>query len=368
MPDLSEDSRFFDLFYVKDTPKWRFYSGCPLTTKNGMNIGALCILDDKPRSGLSPDQKEFATTISQTIMRHLEMKREAAERKKATRMSRGLNAFVEGKNWLTSEDMIDDDVSSSTTDLAKPCGGLSQGLSSGSDDTGHTTSRRASQEYPAHSRPSQEGAEAEPLHKDIDIQQRVTFARAANLLHKSLDIQSGGVVFLDTVIGLNSAETGSSISSSPADVKSPDDLASTESIPRPLSLKTYNRVSFESSMLPENNRRKADVLGKCTESVYSSPTVSSNLPVFTPLGDRALSELIKKYPWGKLWSFDEDGCLSSSEDEQQCEEIDSKSSGKPIGKRTSRRLGEAKLLQLCFPRGKPPYKSLSEVYRSRSGH
>ena len=313
-----------------------------------MNIGALCILDDKPRSGLTLDQKEFATTISHTIMRHLEMKREAAERKKGTRMSRGLNAFVEGKTWLTSEDLIIDDVSSLKTDLPKPRGELSLGLSSDNGHTatfGNTTRTRTSLDYSGDTSPLREGVEAEPLHKDIDIQQRVTFSRAANLLRKSLDIQRGGVVFLDTIIGLKRAERDSATSSTSTDVRCLEDLASTEP-----SVKIYKRSSFESSLLPENNQRKAGVLGKCTESVYSSPAVSNNLLPFTPLGDNALAELIKKYPRGKLWSFDEDGCLSSSE-EEQCEEIQSKSSARAVGKKKSRKLAEATLLQACFPRG-----------------
>lgn len=71
--DLTKDARFCDRSYVKDGPKARFYAGVPITTSRGINIGSLCVLDDKPRDGLEPSQVEFLRSMASTVMSHLEL-------------------------------------------------------------------------------------------------------------------------------------------------------------------------------------------------------------------------------------------------------------------------------------------------------
>jgi GAF domain-containing protein len=71
--DLTKDTRFCDRPYVEDGPKARFYAGVPITTPRGINIGALCVLDDKPRDGLEPSQVEFLRSMASTVMSHLEL-------------------------------------------------------------------------------------------------------------------------------------------------------------------------------------------------------------------------------------------------------------------------------------------------------
>lgn len=57
--DLSHDERFASLPHVNGSHAlYRFYAGAPLTTKRGINIGTLFIYDDKPREGLSPEQRK----------------------------------------------------------------------------------------------------------------------------------------------------------------------------------------------------------------------------------------------------------------------------------------------------------------------
>jgi hypothetical protein len=57
---------FCDRPYVKDGPKARFYAGVPIITPSGINIGALCVLDDKPRDGLEPSQVEILRGMAST--------------------------------------------------------------------------------------------------------------------------------------------------------------------------------------------------------------------------------------------------------------------------------------------------------------
>lgn len=87
--DLVKDERFNQLPFVSGPPFFKFYSGTPLTTKKGVNIGSLFILDDVVRPPLSADQETFLGTIAQTVMKHIEITSEAEERKKVMRMSLG---------------------------------------------------------------------------------------------------------------------------------------------------------------------------------------------------------------------------------------------------------------------------------------
>jgi hypothetical protein len=338
---------------VKGDPKWRFYSGCPLTTKKSLNIGAVCILDDKPRPGLTPDQEEFVATVSQTIMRHLEMKREAEERKKGTRMSRGLNAFVEGKTSVTTEDFLGniEPLSSLQSDegARSPRHRSHQQSSSSTDPPVIAPSQRQSSVEPSGaSSPSRVGTETS--HQDINIQQRLTFSRAANLLRESLDLLSGGVVFLDTVIGFTAGERDTSTDSTSSEENSGQETVDVD-LSKPSPKKTagrYNVSSFESSLKPENNKRTAGVLGKCTAASFGPD--GSNSSTFKGLGERALAEFVKQYPRGKLWSFDEDGSFSSSDDDLE-PKTRRKARGRAFEKRLLRKKAEAKLLQISFPGG-----------------
>lgn len=68
--DLSLDHRFSDKFYVVDKPNLKYYYGIPLKTKDGNNIGALCVLDSESKS-LDPEKKELLKLIANEIVTRL---------------------------------------------------------------------------------------------------------------------------------------------------------------------------------------------------------------------------------------------------------------------------------------------------------
>ncbi|KFZ04532.1 hypothetical protein V502_10079, partial [Pseudogymnoascus sp. VKM F-4520 (FW-2644)] len=63
-------------------------------------IGCLCVMDDKPRDGLSNVEIGFLGDMVITIMAHLEMGRVKEEHRRSEKMVKGLGLFVEGGSTL----------------------------------------------------------------------------------------------------------------------------------------------------------------------------------------------------------------------------------------------------------------------------
>ncbi|TWR27265.1 GAF domain-containing sensor histidine kinase [Mucilaginibacter achroorhodeus] len=68
--DLTADDRFKDRFYVTGNPNVKYYFGVPLTTEEGRNIGALCVLDQDVKT-LSPEKVELLKIIANEIVNRL---------------------------------------------------------------------------------------------------------------------------------------------------------------------------------------------------------------------------------------------------------------------------------------------------------
>ncbi|MCJ2126633.1 GAF domain-containing protein [Methylobacterium sp. J-077] len=64
IPDLTLDPRTADNLLVTGGPAVRFYAGVPLRTADGVNLGALCVLDTKPNR-LTPAQAFTLRTLAQ---------------------------------------------------------------------------------------------------------------------------------------------------------------------------------------------------------------------------------------------------------------------------------------------------------------
>jgi len=55
--NLTNDRRFSSSSFVVGPPHVKYYYGAPLKAKNGVAIGALCVLDDRVRKPMSLDQR-----------------------------------------------------------------------------------------------------------------------------------------------------------------------------------------------------------------------------------------------------------------------------------------------------------------------
>lgn len=98
--DLSTDRRFKLFPSVTGHPHSRFYAGVPIRSPSGHNIGTYCVLDDKPRDGLTTHQLDFLKDMAGTVMRHLEMTRATEDHRRGKIMVKSLGSFAEGKSGL----------------------------------------------------------------------------------------------------------------------------------------------------------------------------------------------------------------------------------------------------------------------------
>lgn len=63
VPDVQRDPRFATVACVTDTSFVRYYLGVPLTTKRGLAIGTLYLVDEKPREPISQAQQACKQNI-----------------------------------------------------------------------------------------------------------------------------------------------------------------------------------------------------------------------------------------------------------------------------------------------------------------
>jgi len=73
VPDATLDPRFANNPLVTEAPHVRFYAGAPLVTREGLPIGALCVLDTAPKE-LSPLQQRTLQVLARQVMSQLDLR------------------------------------------------------------------------------------------------------------------------------------------------------------------------------------------------------------------------------------------------------------------------------------------------------
>lgn len=74
--DVTQDSRFARNPLVTGDPHVRFYAGALLRTPDGLPLGTVCVLDDKPRV-LTPEQRDVLAALARQVMSQMELRRAA---------------------------------------------------------------------------------------------------------------------------------------------------------------------------------------------------------------------------------------------------------------------------------------------------
>ncbi len=72
VPDATLDPRFRDNRLVTGAPGIRFYAGAPLVTPEGFRLGALCLIDTKPRPALAPEEEAGLQVLADMVVDYLE--------------------------------------------------------------------------------------------------------------------------------------------------------------------------------------------------------------------------------------------------------------------------------------------------------
>lgn len=89
VPDATKDARFRDSPLVTGAPHTRFYAGAALRAPDGHHLGALCIVDTKPRPGLDEQQltllKDLAAIVEELLELRLADQRYTHELEQRTR-------------------------------------------------------------------------------------------------------------------------------------------------------------------------------------------------------------------------------------------------------------------------------------------
>ncbi len=74
VPDATKDERFAKNDLVTGDPRIRFYAGAPLTTREGHNLGTICVIDQTTRD-LEKEQLEALQRLSRQVVNLMEYRR-----------------------------------------------------------------------------------------------------------------------------------------------------------------------------------------------------------------------------------------------------------------------------------------------------
>lgn len=368
--DLSLDERFKDKPYVTGKPYLRFYAGVPIRSPNGHNIGSYCVVDDKPREGISTVERAFMKDMAITVMRHLEMTKIKEDHRRGGIMVRGLGSFVKGKSslkdlwpdpWdytetiLPTTPLVQSTLHSSMggvlregyhnrrslnnshtkhgTPMADSASPMATRRSTSSDDfiEIHRQSTSSPTHPPADSAlgsdvlmpelerykfvqvthsVSQEDFSAENHLREESLTPDVksTFKRASKIILEATEVD--GAIFFDASIGTfgglvedayeKEAQRKTSIASS----------TSRAGHERRLSLRRVELNPCSQEFPTQRKDKLCDVLGSAFNEEIAA-TVGDQLAHHYPMTEAVLRDLLRHYPRGKVFNFDEEEFLLS---------------------------------------------------------
>ncbi|KAK7946259.1 uncharacterized protein PG986_010580 [Apiospora aurea] len=330
--DLQADGRFCLKPYCAPGSPARFYASVPIRSPRGINIGVYCLMHTQPIS--KQDAKAAGIDViirhvTRTIMNHLESRRSAVALKRSENMMLGVASYISNQNTATVDfhaniypphardkgsrtsvpsfsSQIDNAESSSQPDKSTTplsidvCGdkdhtaseNMKGGNAGTSRDTGDCTSHPG---VPPRTISATSAPARFSLSSDgDDLSLGSIFTRAADVVRESLDI--GDVTFYNA----SSGSFGSRVDTQPSRDQ-PSDPFSTSSSSDEMS--QQSRAHDSGTCL---------LLGTSRSVLSDSHDPSSTGPPLS-LPASLLSSLLKRYPRGRVFNFDEHGALQTSE-------------------------------------------------------
>ncbi|KAJ9605284.1 hypothetical protein H2200_009941 [Cladophialophora chaetospira] len=112
--DFTQEDLYKDRPYVVGYPHMRYYAEVPLKTRSGYVIGSYCVVDSKPRTGLEDQAFRTLNEIASAIMRHLDLIKTNDDHKRSIRMLEGLHRFAQGGNMVEGSERNSSSVTPST--------------------------------------------------------------------------------------------------------------------------------------------------------------------------------------------------------------------------------------------------------------
>ncbi|KAH9876097.1 hypothetical protein J1614_003976 [Plenodomus biglobosus] len=100
VPDLAQDHRSCFRDDVRSNPHMRFFASAGLISPKGTIVGSLCIFDNKPRDGLSRQERSVFRSLANTVVAYLDTYTIKDQYKRGERFTRGLVSFADGAPGL----------------------------------------------------------------------------------------------------------------------------------------------------------------------------------------------------------------------------------------------------------------------------
>ncbi|SMY21138.1 unnamed protein product [Zymoseptoria tritici ST99CH_1A5] len=91
--DMATEARWQSI-YTGSERRFRYYLGIPLRTENNINIGALFLLDSRPRPHMETRQMKVLHTLANNIVAHMKTVKESHEKQRAIRMNWCVAEFI----------------------------------------------------------------------------------------------------------------------------------------------------------------------------------------------------------------------------------------------------------------------------------
>ncbi|KAJ4415709.1 hypothetical protein N0V82_007202 [Gnomoniopsis sp. IMI 355080] len=326
--DLGQDRRHCSKPWCAPGSPARFYAAVPIRSRRGINIGVYCVIDTVPRQleEWNDGSTQIMRELSQTIMDYLELRRSKDEYRRSARMTRGLGSLVDGKattaawyeeeveNGVGGEGVLNNNQMSierqkKNADAESPAtitcptsrespleSPLDRRTSLSATHHGPgilDTPAITTMVYPRETeRGSMSVVSSQRPNEDVQSPKDI-FSKAANIIRESIEIE--GALFLDA-----SLKSFGGLSKPPGT----DSLTATS--------QSESDDTSPSGPKTEPNLPCCDVLGFST-SRSSSIDGDQNVPQHTTVPEKLLSALLRRYPKGKIFTFDQHGVLESSD-------------------------------------------------------